>query len=318
MIHFIVVAFFILSATAYNPGGRRSSDGDGSRSGFQRALSLESGKDFISFFSSGEGQKKQQQSKFHFDLRAEGNSPLRIRVRFFSRSEDQKSALNIRLTFGSIVEFKENSSPFNGFDELDTIKKTLPFDSSAWRDVEGPVKNQTQEGTKYTFTIRYPAPWNVSKDLFILRIHFSDAPFEVNKTTLQPNSIKIDVEVHEWEYAEQGDYLALECRVQSAKAARCRGDCEFGSGDGQIRFGWAEKVQLANGGEAKVHVGELKDFKPEADHLQEPGEKAKRWFFSFEQQGPRHLIWDPVLTAGAPSFFLSGIVFLASLIRLLL
>lgn len=274
--------------------------------------------------------------KIHFKVAAQPGSPARFHVVFTSPGS---KALMLAVSFTELFEWTENTTEgaFDGYEpdeSEDVIVKAEDFSGTGqegWRDIPEPTVTNLSSGAKiYQLTISYPHPANISDDLLILHVTIAEEEYSLNGITYPANSVKIDVEVNNWAFIDQGDYLGIKAVVQSNEGRKRWEHREShgivssvaiggdeGDGTPKILFNWFGTLE-ADGQILPVFATSLHT---ESQLLSDDGsddevgppthqaESANSIFFSFNKTSPSHVFWDPALqgslaTSALPLFFI--------------
>eukprot|EP00727_Mastigamoeba_balamuthi_P014292 m51a1_g9486 hypothetical protein (352) ;mRNA; f:630948-632134 len=319
----ILLALIALSAVADKPDGRgrgsssepgedgrKGSEGDagrhpeGDRWHRERKSVLRWDAESVTFRSSDPTSG----DRVDLDLRSEGNSPMRFRLRYYP-TDKSAVALDSRVVFKSIVEFEESSSTFDGWDANDVELRRVSIGRTGWAPITAPTV-QAIGGVNVTmFTITY----NGVGAVMVLRLMLADSPYSAGGSSYSPSQAKIDVELRNWTYSGNSSYLALACAVQSPEAfvhettsnSEDPEHVRIFDNDVSMAFGWNRTVE-ADGKAAYVVASRFEATTPdsESDDAEESTGKggarehvqyAKMTHFAFNAVQPKVIVWDPYL-----------------------
>jgi hypothetical protein len=243
--------------------------------------------------------KKGNTNKLEFHLAAEGSSQLRFRAKYFFDQGDSQAKMNFRVSFESLLEFRELGSPFDGFTEgVDTLVQEIVFKGDRWSFAQ--IEDQTDEdgtvvsGFKATYT-------ESGGELFQMVCRVSASEYSVGDHHLSPDSMKIDILIPKFQYKQNGTYLAVLAKVQSAYSFAFQGQSVSAENKGAQAFlNWEDKVTI-NGVGATVMASPFKECDAAPDTEGDPKEQATRVYFSFNAKNPSNIVWDPTLGLSAAS-----------------
>eukprot|EP00727_Mastigamoeba_balamuthi_P014293 m51a1_g9487 hypothetical protein (350) ;mRNA; f:633041-634227 len=244
------------------------------------------------------------------DLRSEGNSPMRFRLRYYP-TDNSAVALDYRVVFKSIVEFEESSSTFNGWDANDVELRRVSIGRTGWAPITAPTVQATGGVNVTTFTIAY----NGAGAMLVLRLMLADSPYSAGGSSYSPSQAKIDVELRNWTYSGNSSYLALACAVQSPEAlfvhetpsnSEDPEHVRILDSDVSMAFGWNRTVE-ADGQAASVVSSRFEFTTPDSESddaestvnggegVRERVQYAKMTHFAFNAVTPKVIVWDPYL-----------------------
>ncbi|MHA2250176.1 MAG: hypothetical protein ACXAD7_07430 [Candidatus Kariarchaeaceae archaeon] len=261
---------------------------------YKRELEVQVEKDKLEIKS----ELKVGETKDKFEIKFDPEGDPEIELVYKTESDATETAMKYRVEFESLYEYLENSSLDLGYQESEQVSE-YKFEDQDWNDLSQNLELINGEEI-YTFTA------STADGVFQLVMKISAAIFTLeNNATLTPNSLKIDVEINNFPYTQEGTSLALETKIKTksefkAESETDEEDIGFASNESQIGlsangtkgfFSWAE-IALSDGLEIDVLASSLVDEVEEDDDLSE-SESSKKMYFSFISTNATNIIWDP-------------------------
>jgi hypothetical protein len=246
--------------------------------------------------------------EFELEFKVGGGDEPEIKLKYKTESSSSETELEYKIEFDRIIEFSENSSVV-GFDTNDTILSEYEMDKMDWDPI---VYSEVVENG---VTI-YSATASTSDGVFVLRMYLAGSFADVNGSALTPNALKIDVEIHNYDYISNSSYLSLETDIKSQSEYEEKEDtveeqAGFASNEAQVSIGnsnaagyfsWVETA-IADGVDVPVkYSGLITEGNEDDDDIE--SEQKGTAYFTFEAESPKDLIWDPkvgVVSEGALS-----------------
>jgi hypothetical protein len=250
------------------------------------------------------------QDEFELEFKAGGGDAPEIKLKYKSESSSTHTELEYKVQFDSLIEFSENSN-LVGYDANDTVLSEYDLGNTSWDPV---VYSQT---TDNGVTI-YEAAVSTADGVFTLRMYLAGSFAQVNGSSLTPNALKIDVEVHNYQYVSNSSYLSLETDIKSQSQSEYHekedtveeqagfssneAEVSIGSSNSTGYFSWVETATADGSNVPVVYSGIITDGNQDDDDIE--SENKGTVYFTFDAQAPKDLIWDPkvgVVSEGALS-----------------
>lgn len=207
-----------------------------------------------------------------------------------------ESELSYEVEFQEIVEYVDIGVVGNGYQDGEEVSE-YDIEDVDWNPIS------------YTTEIVNGANVNViraetSDGVFVLVMKIAEALLDLeNGVTLTPNSLKIDVEIHNFPYNNTGSSLALKSKLKSETEFKVEGDSTeettgFAFDESQVSIGlgffsWAETA-LADGDVVSVVSSTLEaTTEEEQDDDKLETEVEQKIFFSFNTTDAQDIVWDP-------------------------
>jgi len=202
--------------------------------------------------------------------------------------------------FRHIVEYVDNGTAGNGY-QLGEEVSTYNIGEAGWNPIVN-TSSGTGDDIIYTFTA------TTSDNIFSVIFKISGSVLDLeNNLTLTPNSVKIDVEIHDFPYTTTGSSLALWTYLNTKFKQEVRGETHeesegFANHESEIQIGlpsdetqgffsWVETAD-ADGKTIDVLNTPLEDRTSSEGGLL-PEEKSTRVYYSFLTTDAVDIVWDP-------------------------
>lgn len=248
------------------------------------------------FQSQSKNAGAQDQIQLHFKV-ADGSPQIKIEYSFENDSTHVESSFRLQLY--SIVEYKDNGTQGNGYQNgVDTLvgnESSYGLADQQWNNFEY-AQSDVNGYTLYTVTA------STADGVVKLVLKLSNGIVDVNSTTLVPDSLKFDFEVHNFPYTANDSSLALVTKIKSESQQEVQNDTThekagFSTNEAEVNFGgnaffsWVQNA-LADGTSVPVVTSSLVNNDNQETDLSS-GEHSSRMSFAFITTNAKDIVWDP-------------------------
>jgi hypothetical protein len=154
-----------------------------------------------------ESELKVGEVKDEFEVRFKIEDEPEIEFEYKSEADDLETELELKIEFNTLIEFTDSNG--NGYyDENDTEHSTYDLEDVDFEDIQY-VSSTTTDGE-----LLYNAWTQTTDGVFLLRMYVAGGFGQINGSTITPTEAKIDIEIHNYNYTNQGN-LALLLEVKT-------------------------------------------------------------------------------------------------------
>ena len=247
-----------------------------------------------------QSQSKNAGTEDHIQLKfkvEEGSPQIKIEYSFENDSTHIESSFRLQLY--SIVEYKDNGTQGDGYQSgVDTVignESSYKLADQQWNNFEY-AQSDVNGYTLYTVTA------STVDGVVKLVLKLSTGIVDVNSTTLVPDSLKFDFEIHNFPYAANDSSLALVTKIKSESQQEVQNDTThekagFSSNEAEVNLGgnaffsWVQSA-LADGTSVPVVASSLVNTDNQESDLSE-GEHSTKMSFAFIATNASDIVWDP-------------------------
>ncbi|MHA2030092.1 MAG: hypothetical protein ACW99A_03370 [Candidatus Kariarchaeaceae archaeon] len=253
------------------------------------------------------------QEEFKFEIESElkfGESKDEIEISFKVEDEAEiefeykieagstESELKYEIEFQKIIEYVDIGVVGNGYQKGEEVSE-YDIEDVAWNPIL-----YTTEVVDVTGANINVITAETSDGVLVLVMKIAESLLDLeNGVTLSPNSLKIDVEIHNFPYNTTGSSLAIKSKLKSETEFKVEDDTtEEGTGfafdESQVSIGlgffsWAETA-VADGNVISVVSSTLEaTTEEEQDEDKLETEIEQKIFFSFNASDAKDIVWDP-------------------------
>ncbi len=236
------------------------------------------------------------ENKDQIEIEFKVEDEAEIEFEYKIEADSVESELEYEVEFQEIIEYIDIGVVGNGYQDGEEVSE-YDIEDVDWNPIS------------YTTEIVNGANVNViraetSDGVFVLVMKIAEALLDLeNGVTLTPNSLKIDVEIHNFPYNNTGSSLALKSKLKSETEFKVDDDTtEETTGlafdESQVTIGlgffsWAETA-LADGNVVSVVSSTLEvTTEEEQDDDKLETEIEQKMFFSFNTTDAQDIVWDP-------------------------
>jgi hypothetical protein len=241
-----------------------------------------------------ESELKSEDGKNEFKIAALTDDGIELKLEYKNETEAEEAELEFKVNFYELIEYVDENADGVYNASADTLVKSVllndfkPIDYSTGTNAEGT--------TVHTITI------STTDDVFICQIYAVGEFATIDGVLVTPTEIKIDLEIHNFNYDNTDSDLALNIRVESTGEhkmveetegekegyATDESGFEVTMGDFSGYFSWTENV-LIDGVEADVLTSPFEDA--------EDDDTEKKFYLNYPH-GDISIIHDPSLGIG--------------------
>jgi hypothetical protein len=225
---------------------------------------------------------------FSMTMQARSGS-AKAEFEYYSKANDRQTSLDFSFTITKLVEYIETpGSPMYDPKKVPKAQRVKVWRPHGWAPF-------TYEVVKDVHHVEVSTMDGVLK----LKAHFTTTPRVYKGLQLDPNSVKMDVEVHDFPYSRNDTRLCLVAEIQSLSTQRVRSTSFNGmdfenSGAPFGKFQWVPEAK--SGSDTKINVA-LKVS--EGGRVSKEGKYHGEFYYSMitnaKELHPVDMIWDPVL-----------------------
>ncbi|MHA2276412.1 MAG: hypothetical protein ACXAC2_11615, partial [Candidatus Kariarchaeaceae archaeon] len=249
------------------------------KNAYEREVQIEQRSDSFKIESEFKIGENKDQIQIEFDVEDEAEIEFEYKI----EAGSVESELEFEVEFQEIIEYVDLGSVGDGYQDGEEV---FEYDIE---DVDWKPINYTTEVVDGANINVIRAETNDSVFVLIMRVAESLLDLE-SGVTLAPNTLKIDIEIHNFPYTQTGSSLAIKSKLKSETEFKVEDDTiEEGSGfafdESQVAIGfgffsWAESA-LADGTEISVVSSALEaTTEEEQDDDKLETEVEQKMFFS--------------------------------------
>lgn len=256
---------------------------------YERQLEIEQEDDKFKLQS----ELKVGESKDKIEVEFKVEDKAEIKLKYKSESDALEAKFKYRVAFEKVVEYWDVDG--TGFSNTSVVLSEMKFKS--WDIINYEV--QVVNGAEL-----YVVTATTSDQVFSLVLRFAGSIINLDGALVTPNSVKIDVEIHDFPYTEKNSSLAVSAKIKTESELKNEDDSTeevagFVQGESQIGIGalsegffsWAETA-TADSVVVDVIASSREDSSDEDDDLDE-NETSQKLYFSFIAKNATDIVWDP-------------------------
>jgi hypothetical protein len=223
--------------------------------------------------------------------------PFRFRLSRFDK-DSTIAEIGMRFSLESLVEFNCSgvAQPFN----RSKLIQELKFHKEGWQ-FNTPVRNRERLTTQVSYI--------GNQTHLQLTITTAEEAFVKNGRNFTSQSVKVDIEINNFQFQKNNSCLALKMKAQTSGEAFQSRQGSFNSQDGEqvsqarsgsgvgIALGWETSVQVGNSTAQMQHSGwESTSVDTNGDTDAKATDMAREAYFTVMQVSPGKVVWDPYLS----------------------
>jgi outer membrane biosynthesis protein TonB len=152
-----------------------------------------------------ESERKTDTNKDEFKTEIEEIEGLRIKYEYKSEAENEESEVELVIQFIQLIEYIDTGN--DGLDEGD-IKATYPLEGFTYEvnDLETSTDNEILHEIIATST----------DGVFVVRVLAPEGFAVLDGIQIEPTTLKIDIEIHNFPYTEESSQIALDTKIETS------------------------------------------------------------------------------------------------------
>ena len=234
--------------------------------------------------------------EFEIEFRVESGEEPEIELEYSTETDTLEAEFEFEVEFEQIIEYVDNGTS-NGYQVGEEVF-IYEIGETDWNDIVHTITTvDAAEVNIFTAT--------TSDGVFTIILRISGSITDLGNATLTPNSLKMDIAIHDFPYTSTDSKLAIKAKVETESESEQRDESTeetsgFGSEEAEIFirnaaaqgfFSWAEYA-LADGSNVTVITSALAESDDPDDDLEE-GKTSNTMFFSFNVTNSQDIVWDP-------------------------
>ncbi|MCH8905557.1 MAG: hypothetical protein IH840_00580 [Candidatus Heimdallarchaeota archaeon] len=234
--------------------------------------------------------------EFEIEFRAETGEEPEIELEYSTETDTLEAEFQFEVEFERIIEYVDNGTS-DGYQVGEEVF-IYEIGETDWNDIVHLVT--TIDGSEVNiFTAM------TTDGVFTIILKISGSITDLGNATLTPNSLKMDIEIHDFPYTSTDSKLAIKAKVETESESEQRDESTeetsgFGSEEAEIFIGnaaaqgffsWAEYA-LADGSNVTVITSALTESDDPDEDLEE-GKTSNTMYFSFNVTNSQDIVWDP-------------------------
>jgi len=249
------------------------------------------------------------EEKYQASFKIADGAP-RVEMKYSTENNTGETQLKYRVQFQKIIEFNESGTT-PGFDQNDTVLSTYDLSQVDWQKLN--YSTITVNGSTV-----HQAVAKTTDGIFTIKLYVTGGFAKVNGSTVTPNAVKLDIEIHQYPYNGSNSYLSLQTDVstesnfevhhqtEEEKAGFANNESELAINNTQASgfFSWVDTA-MADGTMVNVLNSGLLNSSVEGHDNQtdlQSGERKGYLYFTFDAANATNIVWDPkvgVVSQGA-------------------
>jgi len=259
-----------------------------------------------------------EKNYFHFEF--DGSSSSKFKAVRKSDSGEQESDTELRVEFMSVVEYAESGLSDSGYNVgEDAMVRTTELTNSGsctWAPLvcsESTHTNGTNWDCYRSISCNDVGPWTLT-----FSFHYTDFSHQEHNIWYSPSTLKFDIDIIDYVYANGGNRLALQGEVRSKSelhheevgenVVADNSEWQTVQNSDALALGWAVAASTVEGGALDIPIIFTKGAEcgPDSGDVKRTDlgsntgdgggdEQCKKAFFSFDHAGASSIYWDPLI-----------------------